>query len=509
MNGSHISKKVSAPLVELRDATILTGQGRVLFKELNLCLSHERVALIGRNGMGKSTLLQVLAGEGVLTSGSITLRCQPAMVGQICSTLGYKKVLTELSESTTKLNRDLMAAGLPSLRELRNQQSCSPGEMRKLLLLRQKLFQPELLLLDEPTQDLDRVGAEWLLSWLAPWPKGLIVATHDRRLLSQFRNYFIAAESGAKLFQGSYDQLIKTLELEYRRAECRYVQRVNRLIERERHITFIARRRRRKKQYGRVRELGRATPKVRLNQKRSYAQEKHGRMARIRQQRREALRTLTRGARRALKVELDFKVTFQPLEIQEILPIVAADSISFSIGERTILDGVSLSVAGDRVAITGSNGAGKTTLLKILVGDLTPQKGSATTDRSKIGLIEQGASNWMLTESLAEYLTIRLGVNSACIAKRMAALRFPLALANRPLCTLSPGERVRAALICLFSQDPLTPLIVVDEPTYALDPLGQQALTEALNQWTGGLLVASHDEQFLNSIRIERFLELP
>lgn len=115
----------------------------------------------------------------------------------------------------------------------------------------------------------------------------------------------------------------------------------------------------------------------------------------------------------------------------------------------------------------------------------------------------------MSDESLLEHL-LRMSCASGFdeVASILVAHRFPLALAERPLKSLSPGERVRAALICLLQRQPLVECLVLDEPTYSLDLAGETALRSVLRAWRGGLVVASHDEDFLNDIRIDRFLKL-
>jgi ATPase subunit of ABC transporter with duplicated ATPase domains len=93
-------------------------------------------------------------------------------------------------------------------------------------------------------------------------------------------------------------------------------------------------------------------------------------------------------------------------------------------------------------------------------------------------------------------------------ARALVAHRFPLALAERPLASLSPGERARAALVALFRRAPAVEVLVLDEPTFGLDLVGQRAMTEALAAWPGGLVVASHDRAFLSAIGFDRVLEL-
>jgi ATPase subunit of ABC transporter with duplicated ATPase domains len=164
---------------------------------------------------------------------------------------------------------------------------------------------------------------------------------------------------------------------------------------------------------------------------------------------------------------------------------------------------LSLDLRRHCMSIIGPNGSGKTTLLQIILQERFPEAGNVVTDHVKIGAIAQGGTDWMLEESLILFLlmtTENLTLEKIeCLLDRC---KFPVALADRPLKSLSPGERVRAALICLFSKSPVVEVLVLDEPTYCLDFEANKALCEGLKAWSGGLIVASHDEAFLAQIGI-------
>lgn len=505
------NQRPETPLIEADGVAMSTGEGRLLFSGLSLSLSRERVALIGRNGVGKSTLLAILAGEVQPDQGRIASPAKPHFVRQ---TLGpapedgeAAELLQELRRTFPKevLDAEFSAAGLkrPEARAL------SPGEFRKLKLLGEKLARAELLLLDEPTQDLDESGVSWLRAWLAERRGGLLVASHDARLLQDFGHFFIVAETGCRLFSGSFAEFERELKREHRANEERYVRNLNRLIEHEEHTFLIARRRARKKQYGRVSELGRATPRARLNQKRDYAQVKHGRMKRVRDARLGAAREWTKATRRALSVELPLVLPAPMLPPAGERDLISLKGVAAMAGETRLFSGLDLRQRRERLAVVGPNGAGKTTLLEIMLGLRRPAAGSVVFDRARIGAIAQGGTDWMMDESLVSHLVRRCAVASPeSAAGLLIAHKFPLALASRPMRSLSPGERVRAALICLFQRSPVVELLVLDEPTYSLDLLGQGALTAALKAWPGGLVVASHNRTFLQDIGIERYLEL-
>ncbi|MBT6275894.1 MAG: ABC-F family ATP-binding cassette domain-containing protein [Chromatiales bacterium] len=185
----------------------------------------------------------------------------------------------------------LRSIGLPTLSTLRARVAfLSPGEKRKLCLLAARLSNAQLLILDEPSQDLDEQGRLWLEAWLKKTRSGLIVASHDRRVLRCVRHYFVVSESGCQLVEGSLEELECQLAQTEIRSQRQYARRLNTLVQREADSEQFRRRREQKKNVGRTREVGRLTPRVRLNQKRSCAQEKQGRIKSVRESRMAGLR---------------------------------------------------------------------------------------------------------------------------------------------------------------------------------------------------------------------------
>jgi ATPase subunit of ABC transporter with duplicated ATPase domains len=469
------------PLLELADVTIVTPAGRALFAGIRLCVGRERVALVGRNGVGKSTLLAVLAGDAEPHAGRVRARTRPCYVPQAIEALPERVRATALSH----------------------------GERRRLALRDAARSGADILLLDEPTEDLDDASVAWLRGWLRGWPGCLVVASHDRRLLADFEHFLVASESGCRHVAGTLAELDAALEREHQETEQRYARALHRLVAHEEHTLLVARRKARKKRYGRCRELDRATPRMRLNQKRDHAQVSHGRLAQIRAQRLEAVRAFSKSTRRALGVSLPLELLVPALPAGDGADVLALRGVSAHAGDRCLFASLDLRVRRERVAVVGPNGAGKTTLLEIVLGRRAPAAGAALRDAARIGSIAQGATDWMLDDSLLACLQREdPALSPEDAAALVVAHRFPLSLGDRPLRSLSPGERARAALLCLFRRTPPVEVLVLDEPTYSLDLTGQRALTEALRAWPGGLVVASHDRAFLAAIGVEVFVDL-
>ncbi|MDH5490903.1 MAG: ATP-binding cassette domain-containing protein [Myxococcales bacterium] len=472
----------SQSLLQVRGLCLDAPGGRPLLRDLTMSLeAGDRVALVGRNGVGKSSLLEVLAGEA------------PPERGQIQALGRRHRVAQQPAPQREGLGAELG----------------SPGEVRRYALEEARRALPELLLLDEPTRDLDAESVEWLLGWLGVFRGALLVVSHDRRVLRTFSEFFVLAESGGHHFSGSFEALLEELARDEDAQQARYVRHLSRLADKEREHDRLRRRRQRKKNLGRLHELGRSTSRAMLNSNRGYAQQSQGKRSVLQRARIGEAREWALAARRALAVALPLELSLPQLAADPGTPILEADGVAMEAGDRLLFEGISLRVGRERVAIRGPNGAGKTTLLQLLLGERRPTLGSATREPRRLGYIAQNGANWCLEESLIERLSIETEATTIdAAAQALSAHRFPFALAERPLRSLSPGERSRAALICLCLRSPAPELLVLDEPTDHLDFLGVAALQAVLAAWPGGLLLVSHDADFLEGVGVQRYLEL-
>lgn len=465
---------MTAPLLCIRGLSLNTPGGRPLLRELSLQLeAGDRVALVGRNGVGKSSLLRVLAGEDDPVAGVIQRSGTRTVIAQQAATAG------------TRL---------------------SPGQAQRQRLEAALEASPDLLLLDEPTHDLDADAIEWLAERLRRWKGGLLVVSHERRLLRDFEDFFVIAESGSRHVHGSFATLVDDLETHAQVQQAKYVRTLNSLVTRERAHHRTQQHRARKKNLGRIHELGRCTPRSLLNGKKSYAQQSQGRRSKIQQARLDGARAWAKATRRALAVQLPLELALPTLPASTG-PVGVLEDVSWSPEGRLLFEHVGLQITRDRVAVVGPNGAGKSTLLRVFVGELSPTTGRTRCERHRVAYVSQNSANWCREQSTVELL--RKSAPFEDIAKILGAHRFPFALADRPLRDLSPGERLRAALVCAFAQRCTPEVLVLDEPTDHLDFVGLAALEAVLRAWPGGLLVVSHDQEFLNTIGVDRHLVLP
>jgi ATPase subunit of ABC transporter with duplicated ATPase domains len=178
-------------------------------------------------------------------------------------------------------------------------------------------------------------------------------------------------------------------------------------------------------------------------------------VAKIREERIQAVRGWAKATRRALTVSLPLELQSPTLPEPDGQALVSLEGVGVVVQGRPLFTGVDLRMGRERVAVVGPNGAGKTTLLRVLLGEQPPTTGAASRRAARIGAITQGATDWIADESLMSRLLDRSAAASLEeLAGVLTAHKLPLALAQRPLGSLSPGERVRAALICLYQQAP-------------------------------------------------------
>jgi ATP-binding cassette subfamily F protein 3 len=475
----------------------------------------DRVALVGRNGAGKSTVLRLLAGQEdpnggrVLLTKNLSIRMlEQAPSFPAGSTIGslVESAFTELDalearmraletdlEQPEKLEeyheleehyrlrggyargsrRDavLLSLGFRG-RETERAGSLSGGERTRLALAQILVAQPELLLLDEPTNHLDIVMLEWLEGFLRNYPGAIVAVSHDRAFLDAIATKTaLVARAAVRVFDGNYTAF-KTkydAELEIQARTFKNEQR----------------------------ELGRLEDMTEQMRIWGHRNEKLAIRARSMQKRLERFADdLTDAPPEAERVA---RVRFNAPESGEIVLVGAHLKKRF--GTRTLFENVDVTVRrGERIAFVGRNGAGKTTFARCLLGILSSDDSRSYARlgaRVRMGYYDQQLRGVdpenTLFQEIARYVT-----NDQEVHDYLGAYLFPFDAQFKKVSALSGGERARLALLKLSLED--HNLLVLDEPTNHLDMEMVEALETALQAFTGTLIVISHDRRFLENI---------
>lgn len=470
-------------VLSLRDVTLGYG-GPPLIEHLDVQIERgERIALLGRNGVGKSTLLRLLNGE------------LPPDHGEIIRQPGVRtaRLIQEVPLGETGTVREIVAKGVKADSTEENAEwqfdqqvrraisevdldpsaefeALSSGLKRRALLARALASRPDVLLLDEPTNHLDLESILWLEGFLAKLAGTLVFITHDRVFMRKLATRIIELERG-RLFDWTcdYETFLRRKEAALEAEAHQQAQFDKKLAQEEVWIrTGIKARRTRNE--GRVRAL-------------------------------EELRRQHRARRQAAGT-----VRMQAQEAQKSGRLVLeAKNVSFRYGERTIVRDLSVTLMrGDKIGILGPNGCGKTTLLRLLLGELPPDEGTIRYGTNlQIAYFDQLRAQ--IDESRTVQENVAEGADSVLIdgQKRhiigyLQDFLFSAERARSPARFLSGGERNRLLLAKLFTKP--SNVLVLDEPTNDLDTETLELLESLLVDYGGTVLLVSHDRAFLNNV---------
>jgi ATPase subunit of ABC transporter with duplicated ATPase domains len=515
-------------LLTLEGVSLVLPDGKPLFSHLNAQFDTRHTGMVGRNGVGKSLLARILAGLVMPTSGNCYGSEKVRYLAQHLSPQHYHTVamlagvdvplaaLTRIEAGSTcqadfdavgdrwdirqRLQIQLAAAGLDYLSPETATRRLSGGEAMRVALSGAMLSDPDFLILDEPTNHLDSASREALMEQLRRWPRGLLVISHDRRLLQQMEVIVELSSLGLRSYGGNYDfyQQLKAQET------AGVVQQLEHLkVERKRTEQSLREKRERlEKRQSRGRRLGKEAnqAKILLGRQKGRSEISAGRQekqdaetqAQLNQQVQNAAHQLEHAPQIIMHTHSPFRVLSHPVATltDAILPFATAPFNSLNL---TIY-------GGQRIGVTGPNGCGKSTLLKILAGQLTLVSGLCDV-RVTPALLDQQLSLLNAQRNVLEQL---LAVNTLAgesqLRMQLAQLGLDATRILLPCAQLSGGEQLKAALATVIYADPPARCLLLDEPTNHLDLMSLQALESLLNQYSGTLLVVSHDEVFLSQI---------
>ncbi|MFN3522265.1 MAG: ABC-F family ATP-binding cassette domain-containing protein [Phenylobacterium sp.] len=522
--------------ITLDSLAFRTPEGRTLFDDLTLAFGAERTGLVGRNGAGKTTLLRLILGELEPAGGSLAVNGRLGVLRQahepppgasLADLMGAAAPLARLQRIAEgrpeaddldladwtleeRLAAALAEVGLEGLDLWRPAASLSGGQATRAALAGLLAAEPDVLILDEPTNNLDAEARDLVARVLARWKGGAIVVSHDRGLLRQMDQIVELSSLGAKVYGGDYD-LYAERKAQEAAAAARELEAAERNVQRvAREVQAAAERKARRDAAGRRFAAKKSEPKILLGAMAERAENSGGRADRLAErQRSEAAAGLEQARSRVERLRhLDFELPASGLAAGKT--VLSLEGVGFAHpGQAPILTGVDLRISGpERVAVVGPNGAGKTTLIRLAVGELQPTRGRVTCG-APAAFLDQNTGLLRRDETLLQAFR-RLNPASDDNAAHAALARFLFrnTAAHRTVASLSGGERLRAALACVLMSARPPQLLVLDEPTNHLDLDSIAAVEAALRGYDGALLVVSHDPDFLQAAGVDREVRL-
>jgi ATP-binding cassette subfamily F protein uup len=502
-------------LIGLQEISLAFG-GPLIFDKLSLYVEPgQRVALLGRNGVGKTTLMKVMAGQVDVDAGEVVFQkgikithlpqevprdIEGTVFDVVFAGLGERaKLLGDYHHVTQRLHTEHTPALMDELGRLQEEinhtdgwdlstevefvltqmkldgeslfETLSSGQKRRALLAEALVIKPEILLLDEPTNHLDIDTINWLEGFLKTYPGTLFFVTHDRMFMQHLATQIIELDRGRTYsWECDYDTFLKQKQAAL---DIEEVQRANfdkKLAEEEIWIRKGVKARR-------VRNEGRVKALERTREEKRAQRDQIGK-ARI----------------QAQETELSGR------------QVIKAEHIGFSYADNCVIRDFSIQVMrGDKIGVIGANGSGKTTLLRILTGALAADRGTVKLGTNlEIAYYDQLREQLDYEKTVIENIvesggdTVVINGKPRHVIGYLRDFLFTPDRARTPVKILSGGERNRLFLARLFTKP--SNFLIMDEPTNDLDLETQELLEELLMEYSGTLILVSHDRAFLNNV---------
>ena len=486
--------------IRLRGIHLAFGPDKLLDDAELVIEQGQRIAVLGRNGQGKSTLLKVIDreiepddGEIVLTDGVKIARLQQEVPAGEDDRTVFEVTASGLGENAVEALQQLEADGYTDIEfegtdiwratadinSIISRLQLTPdakvstlsgGQKRRVMLARALASQPTVLLMDEPTNHLDIESVIWLEEFLSKITATLVFVTHDRTLIRRLANRIVDIDRGTLTsWEHPYDKFLQ-LRADAQTAAETHDKLFDKKLKQEETWIRQGIKARRTRNEGRVRAL------KKLREERAQRRAKIG------------------------KAELNVQTESKSGRI-----VFKLDKVSHTLGGKQLINNFSTTVMrGHKIAIIGPNGSGKTTLLKVILGEMNPDEGTASHGTNlEIAYFDQLRNQLDESKSAAENVSegadfIEINGQRKHIMGYMQEFLFDPERARAPITKLSGGERNRLLLAKLFTKP--ANVLVLDEPTNDLDVETLELLEYTLLSFTGTVLMVSHDREFIDNI---------
>lgn len=513
----------------------------LLFQELNFSLpAMQKANLIGNNGCGKSTFLRILAGEIKDIEGTYLCSSLPYYIPQhfgqfsemtVAEALNIdKKILAlhaildgsseeihfeQLDDDWTIEDRVKEAFSYWKLSYLTLNtmlQDLSGGEKTKVFLAGILIHEPDLLLLDEPTNHLDQEGRTLLYQLISRFKGAALIVSHDRQLLNLQSVSYELSDKGLQLYSGNYDFYAVQKEIENNALQADIHNKEKALRKAKEKERETIERQQKLDSKGKKKQEKAGVARIMMNTLRNKAENSSSKLKSAHGEKIENITGDLQALRSAHIPPGTMKLDLSATNLHKGKILFTAENMNLKFQDRWLWkDPLSIQIrSGERVAIKGRNGSGKTTLLNVILGKTLHSSGTLQSSPIRSIYIDQEYSlikdAHTVYEQAQEFNISALQEHE--VKTRLNRFLFTKEDWEKPCKVLSGGERMRLLLCCLTIQNQVLDMIILDEPTNNLDIRNIEILTQAMKDYSGTLLVVSHDTVFLEHIQIDRIIEL-
>jgi ATPase components of ABC transporters with duplicated ATPase domains len=516
--------------------------GELLFKDLNFTIyKGSKAALVGNNGMGKSTLLKIISGHLEQSGGEVILPEKPYYIPQhlgqydrhtVAQALGVDLKLNAMyailngdtdAENFSVLNDDweieerVKAAmsfwKIEYLNHSEKLESLSGGEKTKLFLAGILIHSPEIILLDEPSNHLDADSREILYDFIRKSKNTILVVSHDKTLLNFLDTTLEISEKGIELFGGNYSFYNEMKEGKLRSLQSRLDETEKNLKQTKQRASELAEQRQKQESRGKKQSQKKALPRIVAGGLGGKAEQSSAKLKDTQNEKINDISEALKDIRQQIQEQKVLKIDMKSSGLHKGKILIEANEINYSYGKNNLWsEPLTFQVrSGDRICIKGKNSTGKTTLIKILTGALKLTTGKIS--MSEFGYIYIDQEYSMIEHSLSVFEQV-LRFNDRHLREHELKMllhyhQLPQNTWDRKCEALSGGEKMKLLLCCVAVSNNTPDIVILDEPTNNLDIYSQNILTEALKSFSGTIILISHDICFIDEICINGTIQIP
>ncbi len=529
--------------LQVQDLSFVHSNKDILFQNISFSISaKEKCAIVGNNGVGKSTLLKIIAGKISPTTGTVFCDDEPYMIPQHFGQFDDMTVSQALglADKLKALSSILEGCGTEEDYEVLNDhwdlQQCleeafvrwqigyispdmlmgnlSGGEKTKVFLSGIDIYQPSIVLMDEPSNHLDTKGRNLLYEYITHTNCTTIVVSHDRTLLNMLSAIYEMSLNGMQFYPMNYDEYRLVIDTENTAKTQRLENRQKEFAKAEESARKTMERQQKHASRGEKHSAKKCVARISMGNLRDKSETTTSLLNKAQQEKLETMKREIHEIRSSINEYTSMKINVDNSLLSGRKRLLEANNITFKYDNRYIIGEkhpFNLSIlSGERIRLQGDNGCGKSTLLKLITGDLQPTSGEIFRSQSlNILYLDQEYS--CLDDELSVY-----GQLEACNSKKpehelktlLNRFLFTSSTWDKKTENLSGGEKMKLALCRLLVSENAPDMIIADEPTNNIDISSMNILALTLKNYKGTLLVVSHDEQFISDVGIEKTITI-
>lgn len=513
----------------------------LLFQDLHLSVGKsEKASLVGNNGVGKSTLLQLIAGRLTPSAGEIALSSAPYYVPQhmgqydylsVAQAVGIADKLQALhaildgdasAENFASLNDDwgleerVQAAmahwQLEHLRLEQPMHTLSGGEKTKVFLAGILMHTPDIVLLDEPSNHLDAASREQLYEFIRRSKETMLMVSHDRTLLNQLDTTLELSKSAVDVYGGNYNFYKEQKQGQLAALQAQVGEQEKTLKQTQQKARDLAEQRQKLEARGKAQQHKKGLPRIVAGNLKIQAQQSSAQQKEVQNEKIAAVADHLTQLRTQIQEQNILRIDLRKSELHHGKILLDARAINYTYGTRMLWqEPLTFQVrSGDRIRIAGNNGSGKTTLLHLLLGSTPPTVGAVLRAEFHAVYLDQEYS--LVDAQLSVFEQVQR-FNDRYLPEHEVKMllhyhQFPRESWDRKCAGLSGGEKMKLILCCLVVSNNTPDLLVLDEPTNNLDVHSQEVLMAAVKDFAGSVVVVSHDQYFINAIGVTQHILL-